>query len=290
MFELVKTSTKDGIYLHGLFSRGDKDKYAVLNVHGYEEDFYSNGFVPVIAEALKENGHTFLSVETRGTASEKEFDKTDGSSAMLGSHYEVLKQAYLDIDAWVEFLIENGYHNIVLQGHSIGTVKAVRYMAEGSHIKYIKKIILLSPFDVHSVAHIMSNGKYKDYLKIAKDKEENGFGEGIIDSELFELRISYQTLLSWLTMDHFGKMFNFADKENNFMVLNKLDIPVKVVVGKNDEYINPLSKKDDSVQEAVDIMKLNIKDCVQKVIAESGSRFKNKEHELAQEVILFLEE
>ncbi len=289
MYELVKTSTKDNLFLYGFLRRGDKSKTAILHIHRYEGDFYSDPFVTIEADSLKQNGYTFLSVETRGSYSEREFEYTDGSFKMIGAHYELLKDAYKDIDAWIEFLIENGYHNIVLQGHSLGAMKAVRYFAEGTHTKYLKKLIIVSPPDIHSLAEIMSEGKYKNYLSIAKDKVERGEGEEIAEKSIFKLRMSYQTILSWLTMDHFGKMFNFSDKDNNFMLLNKIDIPVKVIVGEKDQFINPKSEHNKPVQEAVDILKLNIKDCVEVVIPEADHNYKGKEHEFAQEIIPFLE-
>lgn len=288
MFDLVKTTTEDGLYLHGLIKRGDKSKYAVLYVHGFEGDFFSNRFIPVVADAVKGNGHTFLSVQTRGTGGEYEFQKTSGSSALIGSHFELLKDAYKDLDAWIEFLLEKGYQKIVLQGHSLGTIKVVRYLAEGHHTKFVDKIVLLSPTDTHSLLDIVTQGKYKDYVREAKKKIDKGEGEQLTPKEWGDLRLSYQTYVSWLTFDHFGKVFNFGDPENNYMLLNKIDVPVKVVVGEHDDYFHP--KNPDHPQEAIDIMKLNINDFSHSIIKEGGHTFEGKEHELAQEIILFLDQ
>ena len=287
IFDLVKTATEDNLYLHGLFKKGDKKNYTVLHIHGFEDDFFKNQFITVEANALLENGHSFLSVQTRGTGSEFEIKTTENDSKMIGSHLELLKEAYMDIDAWIEYLIENGFHNIVLQGHSMGSVKAVRYLAEGAHTKYIKKLILLTPIDVHAFAEIITDGKYKEYLSMAKKKIEKGEGEEIIPESYINMRMSYQTFASYLTMDHFGKMFNFADEDNNFMLLNKIDIPVKAIVGNEDELFHPINPTD--TQEAIDIMKLNIKDFEFKIIEGAGHTFFNKEHDLTNEVLTFLE-
>ncbi len=287
IFDLVKTTTEDNLYLHGLFKKGEKEKYAVLHIHEFEGDFFTNQFLTVEANGLLENNHSFLSVQTRGTGSEFEINTTEDNSKMYGAHYELLKEAYLDIDAWIEYLIENGFHNIVLQGHSLGAVKAVRYLAEGAHTKYVKKLILLSPFDTHSLVEITTDGKYKEYLNMAKKKIEKGEGLDIIPESFINMRMSYQTFSSWLTMDHFGKMFNFADEENNFMLLNKIDIPVKAIVGREDALFHPMNPTDP--QEAIDIMKLNIKDFEYKIIDGAGHDFINKEHDVANEILTFLE-
>ncbi len=287
MFELVKTTTADGLYLHGLLKRGDKAKYAILHIHGFEGDFFTNKFIPVESSALKDNGYSFLSVQTRGSSSECELDKTDGTTQMYGAHYELLKEAYHDIDAWIEFLVEKGYHKIILQGHSLGTIKIVRYLAEGSHTKFVDKLILLSPTDVHSLVGMVTKGKYKDYVRTSKQKVDQGKGLEKTPDEYADLRLSYQTYVSWFTFDHFGKMFNFGDPENNFMILNKIDIPVKAIVGDKDEYFHPSDPKDP--QEAMDMLKLNINSFDYKIIEGAGHRYEDKEHELAQEIILFLE-
>jgi len=287
IFDLVKTITEDGLYLHGLFKKGEKKNYAVLHIHGFEGDFFTNQFLTVEANALLENCYSFLSVQTRGTGSEFEVNTEDGSTKMIGSHYELLKEAYLDIDAWIEYLVENGYHNIVLQGHSLGSIKAARYLAEGNHTKYIKKLILLSPFDAHSLMEIATDGKYIEYINKAKKKIIKGEGTDMMPESDINMKMSYQTFASWLTMDHFGKIFNYADKDNTFMLLNKIDIPVKAVVGREDEFFHPMNP--DNPEEALDIMKLNIKNFEYKIIDDTGHGFEGKEHDLAHEVLTFLE-
>ncbi len=288
MFELVKTTTEDGLYLHGFFKKGEKNNYAVLHIHGFEGDFFSNDFIPVETNALKENGYSFLSVQTRGTGAEYEVIDVNGESKMYGSHYELLKEAYKDIDAWIEFLVENGHHDIVLQGHSLGAVKAVRYLAEGNKTQYVKKLILLSPFDMHSLAEIITDGKYKEYLNIAKEKIEEKKGEELIPESYVNMRMSYQTFASWLTMDHFGKMFHFSDEDNSFMLLNKIEIPVKGIVGDKDEFFHPMNPG--NPEEAMGIMKLNIKDFEYKIIPGADHVFTDKEHDLAHEVLTFLDQ
>lgn len=287
MFELVKTATKDNLYLHGLFKKGEKSKYAVIHIHGFEGNFYINSFIPVLAHALKDNSHSFLSVETRGTGGETVFSTVDDDEKRLGSYYEILKQAYMDIDAWVEFLVERGYKNIILQGHSLGTLKIVRYLAEGSNIKFVNKIILLSPFDGIDLIQKYTQNKLQDYLKIAKEKIQKDEGDHFVPPHFSDIKMTYQTYASWYTLDHFGRMFNFADKDNNFMLLNKLLVPVKVIVGRNDDFFYPSNFSDP--EKAIDILKLNVKNFDYEIIDDAGHTYRNKEHELALSVLHFLE-
>lgn len=287
MFELVKTATKDNLYLHGLFKKGDKNKFAILFIHGFEGDFFTSPFISIVSEALKENKYSFLSVQTRGTAGEYDINKTNGETRKLGSYYELLAEAYLDIDAWTDFLVEKGYKNIVLMGHSLGTIKAVRYIAEGSNTKHIKRLILLAPFDGIYLLDKYTNGKALEYIKEAKDRVKEGSGLEFIPSEYMDIKMTYQTYVSWNSQDHFGKMFNFADKSNNFMLLNKINLPVLTVVGNDDELFHPSNFS--QPQEAMDILKLNLKDFEYKILEATGHDFFKKEHELAKCVLTFLD-
>src|SRR4030066_931672 len=206
--------------------KADRQKYAILFVHGFEGDFYSQPYIPVISDAFKDNGCSFLSGETRGTGLQTRFQKTDGKEYICGSHLELLKESYMDIDAWIDLLIEKGYKNVMLIGPSLGSQKIIRYMAEGNHIKYVKKIVIMAPSDTHGFADILSQGKYKNIIQEAKNKINEGKGREFIKQDMFDINMSYQTFASWFTNDHFGKMFNFGDKDNNYMLLHKITVPV----------------------------------------------------------------
>ena len=40
-----------------------------------------------------------------------------------------------------------GYSEFILAGHSLGTIKSVRYLFEGEYADTIRSLILLAPFD-----------------------------------------------------------------------------------------------------------------------------------------------
>ena len=64
---------------------------------------------------------------------------------------ELLEEAHLDISAWIKFLLDEGYQEIILQGHSLGTIKVIRYLFEGEYKNKISKLILLAPFEKHAL-------------------------------------------------------------------------------------------------------------------------------------------
>ncbi len=287
MFDLVRATTRDNLYLHGLLLRGDKNKPAVIHIHGFEGTFYTNEFVRAIAKRLKEKNTTFLTVENRGTAIELElYTTTPGKGKKEGAHFEKLEEARLDIDAWIEFLKKEGYKRIILQGHSLGTMKVVRYLIEGKYKDRVEKLILLAPFDIIYLAEDATKGKWKKYIKVAEQKVGEGKGEEIIPKEFLDVPMSYQTYLSHHNNNDFENVFKFHDKSYNFPILNKINIPVKVIVGTKDKYFNPANISNS--QEAIDILKKNIKEFSYKLIENGDHGYNGKEDVVAHEVADFL--
>jgi predicted alpha/beta-fold hydrolase len=107
--KLLHVTTSDGLYLHGYYAPSEDKKTAILYIHGFEGNFYQNTFVHVLACELEEKGIGFLTGNTRGCGKDTDFCTTDGLYKRIGSRYEVLEEAHLDITAWLTFLSREGY-------------------------------------------------------------------------------------------------------------------------------------------------------------------------------------
>ena len=214
MFDLVKATTKDGLILNGLFSQGEKKNPTVIHIHGFEGDFFNNKFINVIAKKLKKHGTNFLTVQTRGMGNDYDLTTENGQYRRYGAHFELLNEAYLDIDSWIDFLQKHGYNQTILQGHSLGTVKVIRYLFEGSYRKEVKKLILLSPFDnFWFFGKYATKGKLGKYLKKAKEKIKKKKGEEIVTKDFPGMQdLSYQSYLSWLENERLSLCLPFLIK------------------------------------------------------------------------------
>jgi pimeloyl-ACP methyl ester carboxylesterase len=288
MFNLVQTTTKDNLTLHGLLLDGDKKKPAVIYIHGFEGDFFTNRFVPAIANKLQEQGIAFLTVQTRGMANDYLYKLTDESWKRFGAHFELLEDAYKDIDAWIEFLMTQGYENVILQGHSLGTMKSVRYLFEGGHADKVKKLILLAPFDIIQLLEDATKGKWPEYLEIAKQKVKEGRGEELVPKEYLDVEMSYQTYVSHHQRNDFEYIFAFHNKSYDFPLLKKVNIPVKAIVGTKDQFFHPANPS--QPLEAMDMLKQNIKQFAGALIKDAGHGYDGHEEEVATEVVNFLKE
>jgi len=256
----MQVCTSDGIYLHGYYMPTQGKKNVLLHIHGFEGNFYENNFIYVLADELEKNDIGFLTVNTRGNGSKTDFNTKSGEIIHIGGYNEILEEAHLDISAWIEFLISEGYENIILQGHSLGTFKAVRYLFEGKYADKINKLILLAPFDMKTSVEV---NKAKEWL-------------------------SKKTFNSWISGDDFSRMFEFCFKEYDFPVLNKIKIPTKIIVGSKDEYFH-LSNPDHP-EEAMDILLKNIPNSQGVIIPDAVHSYKPHEDIMANEVVKFIKE
>ncbi|HZZ98800.1 MAG TPA: alpha/beta hydrolase [Candidatus Saccharimonadia bacterium] len=256
MFSLAQVTTADNLILSGLFREGDKKKPLVIHIHGFEGDFYTHKFVHTIDTALAEENIGLVSIQTRGTASDNLFKLANGDWKRYGAHFELHEDAHKDIDAWIEFAKKQGYSGVILHGHSLGTMKSVRYLFEGKYPEFVKKLVLLAPFDNIYMAKSYTTKKWRENLMIAKAKVIEGKGEEIMPKEFWDIELSYQTYVTWLDDNDLTHMFDFHDKNCAFPILRQIKIPVFVAAGSKDTFFHGSNPK--HMDEAIEILRKNI--------------------------------
>lgn len=108
-------------------------KTAVIHVHGFLGNFLdgTQRFLPPI---LAKSGYSSLSINTRL------------ANFGLFFGYGIIDDTIPQIDRAKEFLLEQGYKNIVISGYSLGGAVALRYVAMRSSKKYghIKGVMVLA--------------------------------------------------------------------------------------------------------------------------------------------------
>jgi len=150
--------------------------------------------------------------------------------------------------------------------------------------------MLLCPFDKNGQEELVSNGRWREYVNLSKIKIEKGLGEEYIPHELNtpweEVSMSYQTCYSWYQEDNFGRMFDFYNKNYNFPILNNIEIPVHIIVGTKDEFFHRTNIA--NPQEAMNILKKNLKRGSGKLIEKATHNFKGYENTVANEIFKFI--
>lgn len=283
---LVQVCTKDGLYLHGYFSPNNNQKTALLHIHGFEGNFYENNFVHVLLKETDVEKIAFLTVNTRGNGKETEFNTSDGNTKKIGARYELIEEAHLDISAWIKFLIDQGYTEIILQGHSLGTLKIIRYMVEGEYKDKVSKLILLAPFDKKGLIVASNRQPLDELLEKATQVIKSGKGEDLVAKEFDDIELSYNTYVSWYKQDELGRVFEFCTPNYKSTVLEKITIPVLTLVGSNDEFFyatNPKQK-----DEAMTWLLNQLVKGEGKIIQDAVHSFSPNESLMAKEVTSFI--
>lgn len=284
--QLLQTSTTDGLYLQGYYVSSDEKETAVLYIHGMNGHFYEPNFVYFLIKEFEKNNIGFLAGNTRGAGKDTDFNTIKEGTKRIGSRYELLEEAHLDITAWFKLLIAEAYKEVILIGHSAGSVKVVRYLFEGELRDKVNKIILLSPIDSLGARIANGRGNIEDFIKRAQEKVRQGKGEELITPEFDHDLISYQTLISWYKRDDLGRMFEFCSKDYDFPILKKIKIPTKIIVGSKDEYFYPTNPNHPEV--AMSILLNNIPNSTGKFIHGASHSFESYESVLAEEVTNFI--
>jgi len=251
--QLLQISTSDGLYLHGFYCPTDDKKVAILHIHGFEGNFYENNFIYSLIKATKKNNIAFLTVNTRGNNKNSDFNTIDGKYTTIGSWNELLEEAHLDISAWIKFLLDEGYQEIILQGHSLGTIKVIRYLFEGKYKDKINKLVLLAPFEKRS-----------------------------LPSDL-----SPKTGKSWDNQSDLSRIFDFSATDYNFPILKQIKIPTKIIVGEKDPCFFPSDKN--NYRKAMDILLTHISNSQGVFIPNALHSFSPNEDLMSKEVIKFVD-
>jgi len=280
--KLVRINSTDGIEQVGILSTpSGKTKKIVIHVHGLNGNFYENRFLDNLAYAYTKLNMAFLSFNNRGVNFISELLKGQ-EFRVIGGCFEKFTDSILDIEGVINWAKNQGYEEIILEGHSYGCNKVLYYYHQNKD-QNIKKIVLLAPCDIPS--------EVKKYL--SKEEYEKAFTES---NRLVNLR-KEQELIDFKIMAN-GKIsagtffYDFLPNgENDFIryrdgingkstVLNSIDIPVTIIFGDSDDCV--LTEDIEVVKE---YLKNNLNDCNIEIIKDADHSFSEKEQELLKVIM-----
>ncbi len=274
-YPIERIKTPDGIWLHALHLRADKSKTVFLNIHGTASNFYEEYFVEVLTKRLSESGMSMLSTNNRGVGV---YDAWQGNGAAV----EKFEDCIIDIDAWVEFALEEGYKKIILSGHSLGTEKVVYYMLHGKHSDKISAIILLAPATSPGSEPFL----VKDYEKKLEQAQKfvvEGKGDFFLDRNAYA-DIMPKSADSYVNFSDANPAFDDAlpFHKKKLPGFSKIKIPILAVIGDENEYtVIP-------IKDALELMKRENQRTQTYQITDCDHDFQEKEDKLSDILIEFL--
>ena len=135
--EIVSLQTSKDITSSASYLSGDKDKPLLIFIHGFLQtrDFST---VKRLSDTLHDSGYSvLLPTLSLGISNRAQ------SLPCESIHLHSLKGDTDEIDQWVNWGSQKGYKEIVLIGHSAGSVNITAYLENGVHPS-VKKTVLIS--------------------------------------------------------------------------------------------------------------------------------------------------
>lgn len=288
MLERVYFNTEDEIELVGLLERPkNPTKRVVISVHGMQSNCLKRR-EDILSKEISNAGVAYFAFNNRGAELMTYTRKTTGEKILNGgSVYENVLDGYYDIKGAINKMLELGYTDIYLQGHSLGCTKIVytyNKLKNENNVKNIKGIMLLSLVDIPDCQKYDLGNKYVEMMKYAENKEKEGKLNDLMPIESFDHPICVRSYLRYFKYNKDIDFARFWDKDYNFKELNNIQIPLFLRWGNVHDLV---------VQNLDDLIKF-LKSKIQNEKLDIGyidgadHGYTGKEETLAKEIISFI--
>ena len=213
--ETVEAKLPNGIVATADFRTGQPARPAVLLLHGFLQTRHSPP-MSSLANTLADQGYTVLTPTlTLG------INRRAKSLACEAAHAHDLESDVGEIGLWVDWLAGKGLRDIVLIGHSSGSLQILEYLAKVPSLA-VRKTILTS------LIPIISDRSERQHTLDLLRKKPKAAEQGLARYTLAYCRKSYaappRAYLSYATVDADRVLAN----------LGKISVPVEVIVGATD--------------------------------------------------------
>lgn len=281
----------DGVELKGIkYKSKNKTQKILISIHGMATSFIKKRDEK-IAEKLNELNIDFLAFNNRGHDLINYIKKANKEKEELaGTSYEEISECYYDILGAVNYAIQNGYNEIYLMGHSLGSTKIVyaynKFLEENKDIvDKIKGIILLSLVDIPLALKVYLQDNFPAMVTYAKNMKKEGMENQLMPEKSFIHPISIKTFLRYAIENEDINFARFSDSSYDFEELNNIKVPLFMRWGNNKELI---------VQNAEDLCKM-LKNKIKNrnldinYIDGANHNYKGKEDILAEQIKSFFD-
>ena len=288
--KIIDFLANDGIKLDGfLYQSIEKTNKIIISIHGMTSNCFKERD-KVTGKLANDNNIDYFCFNNRGSELVKYINKNNGGKLIGGTIFEDVLDGYKDILGAIEKVRELGYNEIYLQGHSLGCTKIVytynRLLEENNReiINDIKGVILLSLVDIIGTLKYFLGKNYYKYVKLAEKKEKKGKIFELMPKESFIYPVSVKTFLRYAK---YNKDIDFAnyDFDNKLEILNKIELPLFMRWGNNNEMI--LQKADELVYKLNKLIKNENRDI--NFIDGANHSYYGKENILAEQIIKFIQ-
>lgn len=215
--DIEEIQLPSGYFASADFRPGDPGLHTIVVLHGF---LSTRNFLTVsnLVDALAGEGYSVLAPNLSLAVNHRKV-----SLACEAIHTHSMDDDIAEIHFWVEWLVKRGHNNIVLVGHSYGSLHGLYYAMKYKH-PAVKKLIAASLVDVD---HIIGEELSKSQIKAAKELVAKN------DDGLREYHVSYckkyaappKAFLSYASWS----------RQRILTALSQTSIPVEVILGSEDQ-------------------------------------------------------
>ncbi len=288
MLKRIYFSTEDQIELVGLLETPENPtNKVIISIHGMQSNCLKQRET-ILSENISKSGTAYFAFNNRGAEVITYTKKVTGEKELNGGVvYEDVLDGYYDIKAAVSKMIELGFTDIYLQGHSLGCTKIVyayNKLKQESNIDNIKGIILLSLVDIPDCQKYDLGDKYNRMMTYAEAKEREGKERELMPEESFDHPISVKSYLRYFKYNKDIDFARFSDKDYDFKELNNIEIPLFLRWGNVYELVIQ------NLDELVEFLKTKINNKKLDIgyIDGADHGYTGKEKLLAEQIIRFI--
>lgn len=200
------------------FRTGEKNKPAVLVLHGFMSTYQLN-IVQAMADELENNGYTVLAPTLSLNITNRQ-----GGANCDAIHTHTMASDVVEILWWLEWLNNKGYNNIVVIGHSTGSLQ-LAILLSNNPPSYITKAILTAP--AYLAGPPFDQNTEKKELELAKQMVINK------DISLHEFSLSY-CKGNFVAPANVFLSYKQWTAEKFIALVEQLTLPYTVILGERD--------------------------------------------------------
>lgn len=308
---LTRIKTRDNVSLHGIFVRpkqksaAGKSATALIWIHGLGAHFAKGQtLIRELSAACQKSGIAYVKFNTRGhDIVHRDASKKKG---FWGSGFERFEDCVHDIRAMIAHAKKSGSARIILAGHSTGANKALYYLYK-TRDRSVKGLVLLGP-----VSDIAAGRKKFGAAGLARGVALAGKLSRKNPEALMPQSYGIFSARRFLSIFRAGgpeDVFPYLDPHAPWKELKSIRVPIAVIFGSRDEYLDPVRSKtpkmsaaapsarrtsngvDRPAQKIIDVFRANAplaKSFTGAIIKGANHGFKEKEKEVTREIMRWI--
>lgn len=233
----------DGVELKGIIYKSKlENKKILISIHGMATNCIKRRD-EIIAQKLNKIDIDFLAFNNRGHDLANYIKKQNSDKEELaGTAYEEISECYNDILGAINYVINNGYNEIYLMGHSLGSTKTVfaynKLLKDNTDIvEKIKGVILLSLVDIPIAVRTYLQEDFSAMVTYAKNMKKEKMEKVLMPETSFIHPISVKTFLRYAVENEDINFAKFSDNKYEFRELNNIKVPLFMRWGNDKELI-----------------------------------------------------